>query len=211
MTLNHLEKIFYTYSHLEKASDYQYFEDVESCVYFWYYPINFKQKGQTINHIVKDFFENSLPIYNQINSLELKDNNKKMYVTTGAFEPYTPPEIKTNNEDQLFFNRFNEIFNYFSTLNKPIYIGKSTRLESSIKKRIKEHIELKTDFSRTLDIKLKSINANIEIDDLLVRVLDVEKLRKERFNNYIDKDFDFAFFLEKLLITLYKPFYNIKQ
>jgi hypothetical protein len=211
MALKNLEKVFLDYSHLEKASDYKYFEEVESCVYFWYFPINFKQKGGSLNLIVEDFFEKDLEAYNFINSIELRDNKKKMFAKTGAILPNNSPKLSTEYEDELLNRTFKNFFYYFSTLNKPLYIGKSNRKEVSIGSRIKDHLDLKTDFSKTLNYRLENLNSDIEINDLIIRVLDVEKLRKEKFSKYIGEKFDFALYLESLFITLYKPHYNIKQ
>lgn len=199
------------YSQIEKAENYRYFSSITSCIYLWYFPILFKSKAESLEKIIEDFEKNQYTIYNDIQSVEIKDNKRKYISKLTGVKMNNLSSLEVENENELFHEKFSQFFLSLSVLNKPIYIGKSTRYTENISSRIKEHISLRTDFSKSLDGYLTEIKNNLTVSDMIVKVIDIESLRKDQFNKNIPADSDFAFFIEKLLINLYKPKFNIVQ
>jgi hypothetical protein len=204
-------KFLEQYSVIDKAENYELFSEISSCVYFWYFPINFKSQASSFFDILSDFQKKESKVFSEVHSLELIDTRQKYRSKITGIELGELQTLNIPNEDSTFYKKFRETFLLLSLYNKPIYIGKSTRPDSSMSRRIKEHLTRQTDFSKKLNQILTEQDSNLTLGDMLVRVLDVEKLRSDHFDPYVSPDLDLALFIEKILINLYKPKFNIIQ
>gem|GEM_PF-3999347 len=194
------------YAQVEVASKYDYFDDTKSAIYMWYYPIKFKKKVPNINEACAIFYQKGFDEYNNATKLVIEDNRRKIKSEISAFKPKRIDQVVLINHNRS--NVISDLIYSLSTFSSPIYIGKSTR-DSSVKKRIKEHLDFRTDFSISLNNKL--LSTDLSMNDMLIRVIDVQKFSNDYLQDVLDASFDLSQFIEKILINLYKPVYNIKN
>jgi len=197
------------------AKNTQSFSKIISGVYLWYPAIDLKYKKRDIVSTFKFFYENDYLKYSTLNEILVEDNIKKtrsIFLNTQVENPTKGNSSDLfNSKDELFTGAVADLFLSFSTLNRPIYIGKSSpkNMESDrdLSDRIKEHLKLKSDFGRAI----KNINEDFELRDLIVKAIDIGKIEEDFFDlNFNKNKEDFSALVESHLIRILKPSFNIK-
>ena len=197
------------YSQIELASKVRFFTDTKSAIYMWYFPIQFNTTSSNINRAHNFFYENDLAIYDRATRLVIEDHRRKLRGVISLFNPDNSSQIQLKEKAPIETDkRVADLLLSMSTFANPIYIGKATR-GGTVKDRLKEHLNRKSTFGRSLNENLSE--TNYTLNDLIVRVIDVELLVQEKFNGCFEDSFDFAEYLERILINLFKPVYNIRN
>lgn len=207
--MSHIFDEINLYTQIESADKIQYFDDCKSAIYMWYFPIKFRVKSGDINSANNHFYNHDLQIYDRATQIVIEDNRRKLKGIVSLFNPNKIHEIPLSNNhpndtSQIIANTLLGL----SALSNPIYIGKATR-EDDVKKRIKEHINLNTTFGTSLSKVLEE--SDYSINDMIIRVINIEKLINDKLLGSFKDDFDFAEYLERILINLFKPVFNIRN
>jgi hypothetical protein len=204
------------YTTVDLASNYASFDHIKHGVYLWYFPIHLKHKKRNIHSAFDIFYETDHFYYNLVNETLIDDKTRNLRSITIGSQIQNPKSLKnlspeTNNHNEFRVSEIiGDLFWGLSTLNKPVYIGKSSpkNPESSrlISHRIKEHLKGRSDFGITID----QLGLEVELKNFIVKVIDIGKIDIDFFNGeYQRSQEDLSNFIEIHLINILKPNFNL--
>jgi hypothetical protein len=206
-----LEKEYCT---VDVAKNHSSFDHIKHGIYLWYYPIIIKHTKRNINSALDIFYNNEFQNYNLANEQLIEDKTRKLKsITLGT--QYNPQKSiiasAGDNTEEKVSEIISELLMSFSTLNRPLYIGKSSpRNEESqrtLSNRIKEHIDGRSDFG----LSIEDLPLELNLKEFIVKVIDIGKIDIDFFQGqFTTNKEDLANFLEIQLINLFKPSFNIK-